>query len=125
MAYQNLDGIETYVAGADLSLLRGIGIVINSSGQAVAAGAGVSPDGILDNSPTSGQDARIIERRGVRQPVLSGAAFAVGAALALNSAGKFITATTGAIIVARATEAASGAGKIVSAIVFGNGGVSP
>lgn len=58
MATQTPEMVYSLPAGADLSSSQYCGVKINTSGQFVLAGAGEVMHGILQNSPTSGQQAR-------------------------------------------------------------------
>jgi len=59
MAIQENFQTITLVAGADLSELQYRFVGVNASGEAVAAGAGASAIGVLQNDPLQGQAATI------------------------------------------------------------------
>jgi hypothetical protein len=123
MATENLDGIYSYPAAADLSGSQYQAVVVNSSGAAALAGANVSVDGLLHNLPKLGEMARVVHLQGVILKVRAGAAFAVGAYLTTNATGRLVTATTGQFVCAKAQrQAATANGDIVEVLWFGRGG---
>jgi hypothetical protein len=63
MAYEisNYSVKVTLVAGADLSAKQYTFVKLNSSGEAIAAAAATDiPIGVLQNAPTSGQEAEVL-----------------------------------------------------------------
>jgi hypothetical protein len=63
MAYEisNYSVKVTLVAGADLSALQYTFVKLNSSGEAIAVAAATDvPIGVLQNAPTSGQEAEVL-----------------------------------------------------------------
>jgi hypothetical protein len=132
MATENLDGIYSYPAAADLSGSYGCAVSINSSGEAALAGANsAAVDGIIhSNNPAlnaQGDMIRVVTLRGVTVKAKSGAAWALGALLTTDSTGRLVTATTGQNVVAKAHRfAASKANVIVEVLWYGNrGAVAP
>jgi hypothetical protein len=93
MAFQQNGTDITLVAGADLSAKQFYAVKVNSSGQAVTAGAGEAAIGIVQNDPASGQ-AGAIRVAGVSKAVAGGNVTA-GAQVAANADGKIVTATAG------------------------------
>jgi hypothetical protein len=80
MAYEfsNYSVKATLVAGADLSAKQYNFVKLNSSGQAVACAAATDlPIGILQNAPTSGQEAEVLIAGGSKL-VLGGTVAAAG-----------------------------------------------
>lgn len=100
-------------AGADLSALANIGkaVKLNASGEIILCVAtDVDMVGVLENNPAQGKTATVaIDDRPMAR---AGAAYAINALLTTNAAGEFIAATTGQAVLARAMEAATGAGEL-------------
>jgi hypothetical protein len=77
----------TRVAGADLSSLQYTFVKQNSSGQVIAVAAATDiPIGVLQNNPTSGQEAEVL--------VLGGSTLKAGATITLGT--HFVLGTTSA-----------------------------
>lgn len=85
MQEANLETISV-IAGADLSSSQYFAVKINSSGQAVLAGAGEAAVGILQNKPESGKVANIAV--GGVSFMKAGGVVTPGANVAADSAGK-------------------------------------
>jgi hypothetical protein len=88
MAYEisNYSVKVTLVAGADLSAKQYNFVKLNSSGQAVVVAAATDlPIGILQNAPTSGQEAEVLVAGGSKL-VLGGTVAAAGV-VSTSSAG--------------------------------------
>ena len=105
--------------GAAASVARGKALKFNSDGNAVLAGKGEAAIGIVaisnDENLQTGDGVDIqIKDRGV---VLSGAAFAKGAALAADKDGAFVTAEAGDHVLAIALEKAAKAGVMAKAVL--------
>ena len=111
----------TRVAGADLSALQYTFVKQNSSGQVVAVAAATDiPIGVLQNAPTSGQEASVTVVGGTK--LVAGATITLGThfSLGTTSAGKATpltpgTDTTKYIVASPLVTAASN--DIMSAIV--------
>lgn len=101
------------VAGADLTASQHLFVVVNASGKAAVAGAGVAIDGVLQNKPDTDQAATVWGCGSVSK-VVAGAAVAAGALVAPNASGQAITAVSGNYIAGRALNAATGAGQLIS-----------
>ena len=122
MAYEisNYSVKVTLVAGADLSALQYYFVKINSSGQAVACAAATDiPIGVLQNAPTSGQEAEVLIVGGTK--IVAGAAIGEGALVGTGSTGKAValvagTDTTKYVVGTLLTESAADA-NIVTAVV--------
>jgi hypothetical protein len=122
MAYEfsNYSVKVTLVAGADLSAKQYTFVKINSSGEAVAAAAATDiPVGVLQNAPTSGQEAEVLIVGGTK--LIAGAAIAEGAQIGTTSAGKAAalvagTDTTKYVVGTLLTESAAD-GNIVTAVI--------
>jgi hypothetical protein len=96
MAYEisNYSVKVTLVAGADLSALQYNFVKINSSGQAVACAAATDiPVGVLQNAPTSGQEAEVLIVGGTK--IVAGAAIGEGALVGTGSTGKAVALVAG------------------------------
>ena len=121
MAYEisNYSVKVTLVAGADLSTKQYTFVKLDSSGQAVAAAAATDiPVGVLQNAPTSGQEAEVLVVGGTK--IVAGAAIAEGAQVGTSSAGKAValvagTDTTKYVVGTLITESAADA-NIVTAV---------
>jgi len=118
----NYDKLQTITVFAAALSVRGLAAVVNSDGEAEAAGAGVMPDVIFTEGgvPASEATQGAMPNGGII-PVIAGAAVVAGALVATNAAGKFITATSGAVACGRAVNAA-GAADDFFAIQFTNKG---
>lgn len=105
------------VAGEDLTGKRYLAGVLNTDGEIVqATSAGGRIDGvILDESP-EGISASICYG-GVERVILGGTV-AINDELAVDAAGKFVTATTGNVVVGKALLAGD-ADDIATAIIYG------
>lgn len=92
MAYTyDSDDCISLPAGADLSTKQFRAVKVNSSAQAVVAGAGEFAIGILQNKPAAGQ-AATITYSGVSKAILGGSVTA-GATVASDGNGAFVDAT--------------------------------
>lgn len=127
MATENLDGIYSYPAAADLSASQYQAVIVNTSGAAALAGANSGlVDGMLHNLPKTGEMARVIIMRGcvVKAKLGTGGA-TLGAHLTTDAVGKLVVATTGQNVVAKAQKAGA-AGDVIDVLWFGRGaGVAP
>lgn len=100
------------VAGADLSAAQFKAVKLNSSGNAVLAGAGEFAVGILQNNPASGQ-AATIATVGAISKAKAGGNITAGATVAVNASGLLVDA-------AEATVNTSDAGASADAVVASN-----
>lgn len=127
MSTENLDGISSWPAAADLSASQYQAVVINTSGQAALAGANSAVvDGILHNLPTAGKQARVISKGGVRVKAKLGTGGAtLGAYLTTDAVGKLVIATTGQNAWAKAAYEAGAAGDIIAVHWFGASRLAP
>jgi hypothetical protein len=122
MAYEfsNYSVKVTLVAGADLSAKQYTFVKLDSSGQAVAAAAATDiPVGVLQNAPTSGQEAEVLIVGGTK--IVAGAAISEGAQIGTGSTGKAValvagTDTTKYVVGTLLTESAADA-NIVTAVI--------
>ena len=122
MAYEisNYSVKVTLVAGADLSAKQYTFVKVNSSGEAIAAAAATDiPIGVLQNAPTSGQEAEVLVVGGTK--IVAGAAISDGAQIGTTSAGKAAalvagTDTTKYVVGTLLTESAAD-GNIVTAVI--------
>jgi hypothetical protein len=84
----------TLPAGADLSAKQYYFVKVNTSGQAVLCAAATDrPIGVLQNNPTSGQEAAIVVVGGTK--VVSSASIDEGALIGTNGDGKADAKTPG------------------------------
>jgi hypothetical protein len=103
---------RSFVAAVDLSAKKYHGVKLHTTeGQVTIAGAGEA-EFVLMNAPLAGEIAECAMIGGGAQ-VHSGAAFALGAELASDANGKFITALSTNKVVAIALSAAAGADEYV------------
>ncbi len=122
MAYEisNYSVKVSLVAGADLSAKQYTFVKLNSSGEAIAAAAATDiVIGVLQNAPTSGQEAEVLVIGGTK--IVAGAAIAEGAQIGTSSAGKAVALTAGTdttkyVAGTLLTESAAD-GNIVTAVV--------
>lgn len=91
------------VAGASLVTGNGLAVVLNASGHVVAAGAGATAIGILQNRPEQGQIA-VVRVAGVSE-AKAAAAIAANQKLAAAAGGALTPATGSAFPLALAREA--------------------
>lgn len=90
MSTQTPDGVYSLPAGADLSNSQYQGVVINTSGQFVLAGAGVTPHGILQNRPVAGEQARVELIGKVLKGKVGTGGSTVGAKMTMSATGTYI-----------------------------------
>ncbi|WP_407146256.1 hypothetical protein [Bradyrhizobium sp. ORS 86] len=107
-------------ATAGLSGPNGAGqflAVKTTAGRAVnlASTGGEAIDGILQNDPVQGYVADV-GVMGISKAV-AGGSFSAGALLMTDTSARLITATTGNFAVAKALEASTGAGQIITVFV--------
>lgn len=121
MAYEfsNYSVKVTLVAGADLSALQYYFVKLNSSGQAVACAAATDvPVGVLQNAPTSGQEAEVLVVGGTK--IVAGAAITLPSAIGTGATGKAValaTTDTTKYVVGSLITASAADGNIVTAVV--------
>ena len=90
--------------------------IVGHQGRAVLAGAGARADGILQDKPENQGDACLVATTG-RSKVKAGGSFSINAVLTPDASGKLVEAGTGDIPIGTATEASTGDGQIVSALI--------
>ena len=121
MAYEASQPLKLSLeAGADLSALQYYFVKLNSSGKAVAVAAVTDiPIGVLQNKPTSGNQAEIVVI-GVSK-VSADAAVTAGAQLGAAADGQAVSYVAGTdttkCLVGQAITSAGAAGVIFTAIV--------
>lgn len=94
--------------------------------HAVAATANSSNLGIsLDDVAVAERAFSFVDQPGEIVEVRAGAAFALDALLATDAAGKFVTATTGQNVTARALQAATAADQLLPARLMAQGTLAP
>ena len=122
MAYEisNYSVKVTLVAAADLSTKQYTFVKLDSSGTVVAAAAATDiPIGVLQNAPTSGQEAEVLVVGGTK--VVAGAAIGEGALVGTSATGKAValvagTDTTKYVVGTLLTESAAD-GNVVTAVI--------
>ncbi len=122
MAYEisNYSVKVTLVAAADLSAKQYTFVKLNSSGQVAAAAAATDiPIGVLQNAPTSGQEAEVLVVGGTK--LVAGAAIGEGALVGTSATGKAAalvagTDTTKYVVGTLLTEAGAD-GDVVTAVI--------
>lgn len=108
----------TYMAAGDLSTKRYHGGRISAEMTVAAAGAAANDViGVIQDAPDAAGKACAVRILGTSE-VMAGAAFAAGALLITNAAGRWITATTGQPYAAIASHAATADGDIVEAVLL-------
>lgn len=121
MAYEfsNYSVKVTLVAGADLSAAQYKFVKLNSSGQAVAVAAITDvPVGVLQNAPTSGQEAEVLIVGGTK--LVASEAITLPAFLSVSSTGKadkIATTDTTQYVVGQAITAAGADADVITAVV--------
>ena len=121
MAYEfsNYSVKVTLVAGADLSAKQYNFVKLNSSGEAIACAAATDvPVGVLQNAPTSGQEAEVLIVGGTK--IVAGATIATPAAIGTGATGKAVALTvtdTTKYVVGSLITASAADGNIVTAVV--------
>lgn len=106
----------TLEASGDLSTKQYHFMVIDSSGQIAAAGAGAAIDGVLQDEPDAAGIASQVGFSGVTK-VNAAEAIVAGDDITPDSAGKAVVAATGDVIAGKATSGASGSGFIFSMLL--------
>jgi len=122
MAYEisNYSVKVTLVAAADLSALQYTFVKLDSAGKAAAAAAATDiPIGVLQNAPTSGQEAEVLIVGGTK--IVAGAAISEGALVGTSSTGKAValvagTDTTKYVVGTLLTESGA-SGDVVTAVI--------
>jgi hypothetical protein len=109
MAYEQTLRSVGVPASADLSASQFCFVVVNSSGQLAAPPAGGDADGILQDKPNAQGIQGQLAILGVSKALVGTGGVTAGDLLAVDAAGKVVTAATGNKIVGKAlaTGAAS------------------
>lgn len=94
----------TAPANTDLSTKQYYAVDLNSSGNAVVAGAGNTFVGVLGNKPSAAGQAAEIMISGL-VPMVCGGTVAIGAPVKIDSSGKAVTASSGDKAIGRAFSA--------------------
>lgn len=124
MAYSNVNALiwGNTVAAEDLTGKQYFAGVVDANGEiAVAAVAGGRVDGVINTDSPLGLSADLTLQGVVR--VALGGTVAVADALAVDAAGKFVTAATADVVVGKALVGGA-AGEVGTAIIYGGGGYS-
>lgn len=114
MSFEQKGPDISLVAGADLSTKQYFAVKVNSSGQAVLAGAGEAAIGILQNNPASGQVATV--RTAYTTKAAAGGTIAAGARVASDANGKMVVATAGRT---NTSDAGASADALIGSNVIG------
>lgn len=126
-SYSDVLGIPGLVAGGDLSAAQYKVVKFASTAKAVIAVAATTDlaIGILQNDPTSGQEA-LVAKPGEIAIALAGAAdIAAGELLGFNSTGQVADHTTdGRLVIAQALEASTAVNDEISVLLTGLFGYS-
>lgn len=126
MATENLDGLYSLPAAADLSASQYLWATINSSGQAaLVSSTGTLPDGLIHNAPTSGKDCRLVIKTGVVVKVKLGGTVAIGDFLSVNGSGLSVKSVTSTHVRFGKFLDAGVSGDIVRATFMGYVGAVP
>lgn len=121
MAYEfsNYSVKVTLVAAADLSAKQYQFVKLDANGKAAAIAAITDvPIGVLQNAPTSGQEAEVLITGGTK--LVASEAITLPAFLSVSSAGKadkIATTDTTQYVVAQAVTAAGAADEVFTAVV--------
>jgi hypothetical protein len=115
MSFGNVNHhVVSLPAGADLTTKQFLAIKVNSSAQAVVAGAGEFAIGILQNKPASGQAATVAY--GGISKALAGGNVTAGMTVAADSTGKLVNA---AEAVVNTSDAGAASDAVVASNVIG------
>lgn len=110
----NSSATVDFLAAADLVEPKGIGLKLTDSGVSLpTAGGDIAGIAIISNPDSVKAGERVdvqVKDIGLAK---AGAAFNAGALLAVDATGKFVAATSGQLMIARALEAANAAGDLV------------
>ena len=113
MAYRENEQSISLLAAADLSGDQFSFVTIDATGKAAKVSvAGAAAQGVLENTPKADEAANV-NIGGVVQAT-AGAGVTAGDDVASDANGKAVTATTGDVILGKATTTASGAGTVFS-----------
>jgi hypothetical protein len=109
MAYEQTLRTVGVPASADLSSSQFCFVVVNSSGQLAAPTAGGDADGVLQDKPNAQGQIGEVGILGISKALVGTGGVTAGDLLAVDAAGKVVTAATGNKIVGKAlaTGAAS------------------
>lgn len=120
-AYENVvSTMQAVTAAADLSAKQFFCVKVTAENAVNLAGAGEAVDGVLQNKPTSGQEATVWGV-GSTTKAVAGAAVAAGADVTPDANGKLVTAGTGDYILGRALFAASADLERISVFITNQG----
>jgi hypothetical protein len=120
MSTENLDGIYSLPAAADLRTNQHQGVSINTSGEYALTAAGAIPDAWLHNKPNTGEMGRGINMVGVVVKAKVGTGGVTrGARVSIGTDGIVISVTTGHAYVGKALSAGA-AGDIISMMRLGS-----
>ena len=110
----NSSATVDFLAGAKLTEPKGIGLALGASGVTLpTAGGDIVGIAIISNPDVVETGERVDVQVKDIGLMKAGGSFNAGAMLAVDAAGKAVTAASGKTIVARALETASAAGDLV------------
>jgi hypothetical protein len=107
--------VHSFVTAVDYSAAQYRATKLNSAQKAALPTAAGRITGVVQNDPAVGEDATV-EMLGITV-VETGGVFAAGANLAVDSAGRFVLATTGNQIVGEALTPSTGSGLYATAFL--------
>jgi len=115
MSYEIKDLSITLVTNAELEDEQYYAVKMNSSGKVILASTGERMIGVLQDTPDAANRSCEVMVDGVTKAV-GGDAIDAGAAVQVNSAGKFVTLTTGTCV-GIALEACAADGNIFTMLI--------
>ncbi len=123
-AYENVvSTMQAVTAAADLSAKQFFCVKLTAANAVNLAGAGEAIDGVLQNTPTSGQEATVWGA-GSTTKAVAGAAITAAAFVTPDANGKVVTAASGDYIIGRAAIAAGADGEVISVYITQPGRVA-
>lgn len=114
MAKEITGFILSLPASGDLSSSQYLSMVVNSSGEAAAAGVGAKIAGILQNKPDAAGKAASVQVDQISKYIAGTGGVTAGDELEAEAGGKLVTLSTGASVgIALETTAADGIGTVL------------
>lgn len=126
MAYGQDGDRVAYASDADYSAEGSgqyRGVKRTATGVVLCGAADAAFLGILQDNPALGRTATV--KAGGRSKAVAGAAIAINALLTTDAAARFVTATTGQRVHARALESASGSGVLLAVSILPGPSLAP
>lgn len=123
MAYAQDGALRAYPADTDLSTTgQYCAVKRTATGIALCGANSTTFLGVLIDDPKAGEPGTAKVRDVAKAK--AGAAFAIDVKLTTDASGRFVTATSGQNVWAKALEAAGAADELVSVEVLANGGTA-